>query len=135
MADSHVVSGLKAKEEEIKKRISGLRKEIKAHQEDLDAVRKALRIFGETWRAGGSRLFRRGEMSKIVLDALRENREGLDVDRLAAIVIEREGFDPSDQETVSTIRQRCMVAMYRYFDRGQLVKERCGTVRVWRLAP
>lgn len=32
-------------------------------------------------------------MNRIVLDALRENREGLDVDRLAAIVIEREGFD------------------------------------------
>jgi hypothetical protein len=77
MAEPHVISGLKAKEEEIKKRISGLRKEIKAYQDDLDAIRKALRIFGETWRAGGSRLFRRGEMNKIVLDALRTNPEGL----------------------------------------------------------
>jgi hypothetical protein len=134
MADSHVVSGLKAKEEEIKKRISGLRKEIKACQDDLEAIRNALRIFGENWRAGGSRLFRRGDMTKIVLDALRENPEGLDVDQLAAIVIEREGFDPEDQETAATIRQRCMMAMYRYVDRGQVVKERRGAVRVWRLA-
>jgi hypothetical protein len=134
MAESHVVSGLKAKEEEIKKRISSLRKEIKACQDDLDAIRKALRIFGENWRAGGSRLFRRGEMNKIVLDALRTNPEGLGVDQLAAIVIEREGFDPEDQETVATIRQRCMMAMYRYVDRGQVVKERLGKERVWRLA-
>ena len=63
MTDSHLVSGLKAKEEEIKKRISGLRKEIKACQDDLEAIRKALRIFGENWRAGGSRLFRRGDRS------------------------------------------------------------------------
>jgi hypothetical protein len=53
-------------------------------------------------------------MSKIVFDALRTNPEGLDVDQLATIVIDHEGFDPQDQETVSTIRQRCMMAMYRY---------------------
>jgi hypothetical protein len=58
----------------------------------------------------------------------------LDVDQLAAIVIEREGFDPADQETVVAIRQRCMMAMYRYVDKGQVVKERWGSVRVWRLA-
>jgi hypothetical protein len=134
MADSHVISGLRAKEEEIKKRISGLRKEIKDCRDDLEAVRKALRIFGESWRAGGSRLFRRGEMTRIVFDALRANPEGLDVDQLAAIVIEREGFDSNDQETVKTIRQRCAMAMYRYYDRRQVVKERRGTVRVWRIA-
>ncbi len=133
MTDSHVVSGLKAKEEEIKKRISSLKRDIKACQDDLEAIRSALRIFGENWRAGGSRLFRRGEMIKIIFDALRTNPEGLSVDRLAAIVIEREGFDASDQETVSTIRQRCMMAMYRYQDRGKVVKERRGSVRVWRL--
>ncbi len=121
MAESHVVSGLRAKEEEIKKKISSLRKEIKECQDDLTAVRKALRIFGETWRAGGSRLFRRGEMNKIVLDALRTNPEGLDVDQLASFGVEREGFDPEDQETVNTIRQRCMMSMYRYIDRIQAI--------------
>jgi hypothetical protein len=135
MADTHVVSGLKAKEEEIKRRILGLRKEIKGCQDDLEAIRKALRIFGESWRAGGSRLFRRGEMNRIVFEALRTNPEGLDVDQLAAIVIGHEGFDPEDKETVSTVRQRCMMAMYRYSDRGQVVKERQSNgIRVWRLA-
>jgi hypothetical protein len=134
MAESHIISALKGKEEEIKKRISGLRKDIKASQEELETIRKTLRIFGETWRAGGSRLFRRGDMTKIVLDALRTNPEGLDVDQMAAIVIEREGFDPQDEETVNTIRQRCMMAMYRFIDRGKVVKERRGKERVWRLA-
>jgi hypothetical protein len=134
MSEPHVVSGLKAKEEEIKKQISGLRKEIKARQDDLEAVRKALRIFGESWRSGGSRLFRRGEMNKIVLDALRTNPEGLDVHQIATIVIEREGFDSSDEETVATIRQRCQMMMYRYVDSGKVIKERKGKERVWRLA-
>jgi hypothetical protein len=48
MAETHAVSGLKAKEEKIKKRILGLRKEIKGCQDDLEAIRKALRIFGES---------------------------------------------------------------------------------------
>ncbi len=73
-------------------------------------------------------------MSRIVLDALRVNPEGLDVDQLAAIVIEKDGFDATDQQTVAAIRQRCMMAMYRFIDRGQVVKERRGSVRVWRLA-
>jgi hypothetical protein len=134
MAISPVISGLKAKEEEIKRQISSLKREIKTCQDDLDAIRQALRIFGEKWRAGHSRLFRRGEMIKIVFDALRTNPQGLSVDQLAAIVIEREGFDPTDEETVSTIRQRCMMAMYRYVDNGKVVKERRGRERVWRLA-
>jgi hypothetical protein len=56
------------------------------------------------------------------------------VDQLAAIVAEQEGFDGGDPEMAATIRQRCMMAMYRYVDKGQVVKERRGTVRVWRLA-
>jgi hypothetical protein len=72
-------------------------------------------------------------MSKIVFDALRANPEGLDVDQLAAIVLEQEGFDPQDQETASTVRQRCMMAIYRYYNRGRIVKERRGTIRVWKL--
>jgi hypothetical protein len=45
-------------------------------------------------------------MTKIVFSALRTNPEALDLDQHAAIVIEREGFDPKDEETVSTIRHR-----------------------------
>jgi len=61
MADSHVVSGLKAKQEEIRKRISNLKKEIKVCQDELAAVSKTLRIFGDNSRTGGDKLFRRGE--------------------------------------------------------------------------
>jgi hypothetical protein len=118
MGDSHVVSGLKAREEEIKKRILRLRKEIKACREDLDAVRKP-----------SAYLARRGALValKIVLDALRINPEGPDVDQLAAIVIEREGFDPNDKGTVNTIRQRCIMSMYS--GEGGLKTSRLGSCK------
>src|SRR3974390_2772727 len=114
MAESHVVSGLKAKQKEIKRRIADLKKEIKICRDELEAVTKTLRVFEPTYRTGGNRLFRRGDVPKLVFDALRENPDGLDVDQLAAIAIEQEGFDPNDQEMVATIRQRCMMAMYRF---------------------
>jgi hypothetical protein len=53
---------------------------------------------------------------------------------LAAIIIKEEGFDANDPEMAATIRQRCMMAMYRFIDRGHVVKEMRGPVRVWRLA-
>lgn len=43
------------------------------------------------------------------------------MDQLAAFVIKREGFDPGDQETVKTIRQRCTVALDRCYDKGQVI--------------
>ena len=43
-------------------------------------------------------------------------------------------FDANDPEMAATIRQRCIMAMYRFIDRGQVVKEMRGLVRVWRLA-
>ena len=72
-------------------------------------------------------------MPRLIFDALRQNPDGLDADRLAAIVMEEEGFDPCDPEMAATIRQRCMMAMYRFIDRGQIIKERRGRERVWRL--
>ena len=73
-------------------------------------------------------------MSKIIFDALRTGPGGLDVDQLAAIVIDHEGFVPKEQETLSTVRQRCMMAMYRYYGMGKIAKERRDGVRVWRPA-
>lgn len=73
-------------------------------------------------------------MPRLIFEALRANPDGLNLDQLTAVIIEQEGFDPSDQETVATIRQRCTMALYRYYDKGQIVKERRETVRVWRLA-
>jgi hypothetical protein len=111
MAESHVTHALKEKATELKRRISKLKREIKEHQAELQAVYRTLNLFEPTLRTGGNRLFRRGELAKIALDAFRDNPEGLSVDELAAIVIEREGFDPNDKETVATIRQRCMMAL------------------------
>jgi hypothetical protein len=134
MSEPHVISALKAKQDEIKKRISALKKEIKAQRNELETVTKVMRMFEATPRTEGNRLFKRGTVSRLIFDALRANPEGLDTHQLAAIFIKEEGFDANDPEMAATIRQRCMMAMYRQIDRGQVVKEMRGPVRVWRLA-
>ena len=93
-----------------------------------------MRMFEATPRTEGNRLFKRGTVSRLIFDALRTNPDGLDTHQLAAIIIKEEGFDPNDPEMAATIRQRCTMAMYRFIDRGQIVKERKGQERVWRLA-
>jgi hypothetical protein len=134
MAEPHVISALKAKEEEIKRRITSLKREIKESQEDLETVRKSLCIFEPTKRSGRKHLFRRGDIPRIVFDALRANPEGLDADQLAEIIAEKEGLDATNPEIATTIRQRCFGAMYRYSDKGKIVKTRRASVSVWRLA-
>ena len=134
MAEPHVISGLKAKQEEIKKRISDLKKEVRSAQLELSTISKTLRIFGENPRTGGDKLFRRGELPRIIFDALREARGGMDVEQIASAVIKAEGIEADDPETFATVRQRCTMAMYRYYDKRQVVKERRGAARVWRLA-
>ena len=134
MSEPHLISALKAKQEEIKKRISALKKEIKAQRNELETVTKVMRMFEATPRTEGNRLFKRGTVSRLIFDALRANPEGLDTHQLAAVIIKEEGFDANDPEMAATIRQRCMMAMYRFIDRGQVVKEMRGPVKVWRLA-
>jgi hypothetical protein len=107
-----------------------LKKEIEDHQTELEAIRKTLLIFEPRKNDGGNRLFRKGDLPRLIFDALRGNREGLDVDQLAGIVAEREGFEACD---FGAVRKRCLMALYRQFDRGQVAKDRRGAVRVWRL--
>ena len=45
MSEPHVISALKAKQDEIKKRISALKKEIKAQRNELETVTKVMRMF------------------------------------------------------------------------------------------
>jgi hypothetical protein len=47
--------------------------------------------------------------------------------------MEDDGIDVGDPELAATVRQRCTMAMYRYYDRGQIAKEWRDGVRVWRL--
>jgi len=137
MSEPHVVTGLKAKQHEIRRRISELENEIKSCRTDLVAISEALRIFGDPEAyAKPEALFGRGDLARTIFGALRGSPEGLDVYALAEIVAKANSLDMSDTQLAPIVRNRVNNAMYRYMNKGEVFnrKGRDG-IRVWRLAP
>ena len=134
MADSHIISGLKAKQEEIRRRISELEKQIKACRSDLATISDALRIFGEPSKyAKEGRLFDRGERARIIFDALRQAPDGLDTKELAIVVMKAKGF-ALDERGLSDMRRLICIGMQRFRTKGRVQQgEMRDGVTVWRL--
>lgn len=134
MAESHVISALKSKQDEIRRRIADLEKQVKACRSDLATISEALRIFGEPDKyAKEDRLFDRGERARIIFDALREAPAGLDTKELAAIVMKAKGLD-LDESEFSALRRHIGIGMQRFLAKGHVLQgEMRDGVRVWRL--
>jgi hypothetical protein len=98
MAQTHVECALKTKQDEIRKQIAALRKQLRMLQGDLDTISKTLLMFGQVQRKQGKRLFSRGELPNLIFEALREAPDGLEIEELAAVVLEADGFDRHDKK-------------------------------------
>ena len=137
MGEPHVISGLKAKQHEIRRRICELEDDIKACRRDLVSISEALRIFGDTEAyVKPEALFSRGDLARTIFDALRTSPDGLDAQALTGIVTKANNLDMNDAKLAPIVRTRVNNALYRYMHKGEVFnrKGRDG-VRVWRLAP
>jgi hypothetical protein len=140
MAECHVVSSLKAKRDEIRRAILDQERKIKSVRADLATINEALSIFGES--SGEPRtyfqrdqIFDRGDLPRIIFDALRNATRPLSTTELAAIVIQAKGFDTEDRELASRVSHGVGMALNRYRKYGQVVADGFdGKVRVWRRA-
>ncbi|MBJ7532648.1 hypothetical protein JDN40_00675 [Rhodomicrobium vannielii ATCC 17100] len=120
MAEPHIISGLKAKQEDLRRRISDLEKRIKETRSDLATITEALRICGDTAPTSKpGNLFKPGELSRIILDALRAS-DGMDANELTERVMEELALDRSNAALVKKVRDRVGVALLRYHARGHL---------------
>ena len=71
MADSQYHKRIEGEEEEIRRRLLELEKQVKACRADLATISDALRIFREPEKyAKEDRLFDRGERARLIFDAL-----------------------------------------------------------------
>ncbi len=133
----HVISGLKAKQHDIRRRISDLENEIKACRADLVAISESLRIFGDPEAyVRPQAMFGRGDLSRTIFGALRASPDGLDVRALTQIVGQANKFDMNDPKLAETVRSRVSTAMYRYYAKGEVInRKRPDGTRIWRLAP
>jgi len=137
MTETHVVSGLKAKQHEIRRRISELEDEIKVCRTDLVSISETLRIFGDPDAyVKPEALFSRGDLARTIFDALRGSPDGQDLHQLTDIVAKANSLDMEDIQLAQTIRTRVNNALYRYMRKGEVInrKGRDG-IRMWRLAP
>jgi hypothetical protein len=133
MAEPHIISGLKAKQDELRRRISDLEKKIKETRSDLATITEALRICGDTAPTSkpGSNLFKPGELSRIILDALRAS-DGMDANELTERVMEDLAMDRSNAALVKKVRDRVGVALLRYHARGYIKQGQLrNRMRVW----
>jgi hypothetical protein len=137
MGEPHVISGLKAKQHEIRRRIWELENDIKACRVDLVSISEALRIFGDPEAyVKPEALFSRGDLARTIFGALRTSPDGLDVAALTGIVAKANNLDMNDAKLAPIVRARVNNALYRYMNKGEVFNRKGKDgARVWRLAP
>lgn len=123
MGEPYVISALKAKREEIRRSICECEANIKAARSDLMTITQALRIFGDTQAySKPESLFSRGELSRIIFDALRSAPDGLSVNDVAEILMREKNMDAQDSTRVADIRNRVGIAIHKHHYRGHVRK-------------
>ena len=143
MAESHVVSALKAKRAELAGRIEHCQEELRGLVIDLDNVDHVLRLFAPDIDLVEIRpkplpprahAFK-GEMTRILLEALREAPDGLDSRELARRVMAGRGINPHDARLARTIVKRVGAALRHHKMCGLLTSEQGqGGLLVWRVS-
>ena len=118
-------------------RISELESEIKACRCDLVSISEALRIFGDPDACvKPEAMFERGDLSRVIFDALRNEPDGLAIPALTEIVMRANGFDISDANLAALVKNRVGNALYRYYHKGEVLNRKAPDgIRVWRIAP
>lgn len=138
MADSHVVSTLTRKRDEIERAIATYEKKLDQARRDLSHVNATLRLFAINGEPSEfpvyvdlHRLFRRGEIVALCKEAIA--KEGpLDTRELALRVIRTKGLDEADKPLRVSITYRIVQALRLQQKRGGIGSDgkRRG-VRVW----
>ncbi|TAL78093.1 MAG: hypothetical protein EPN75_11685 [Beijerinckiaceae bacterium] len=139
MADPQVVNTLRSKRDELERIIKAYEGKIEAARHDLMHVNATMRLFElngavEVFpvHADTSRLFRRGEITRICKEALAAAPEGLDTRELARAVIRAKGLDETDAVLRKAVAFRVVQSLSMQWKRGGVGSGgKRGGVRVW----
>ena len=145
MADPHVISALREKRALVAGLIAKLERKLEQHRADLTHIDGVLRLFqperdpGEIkpkrTYARRTRYFAKGELSRLVLEALRDARgKPLSTDDMAGQIIAAKGFDAADSVLRAAIRDRALTALRAIRKRGAVEQIGLGRGMRWKLA-
>src|SRR5689334_2070061 len=145
MADPHVISALREKRALVSGLIEKLERKLEQHRADLTDIDGVLRLFQpdrdpaeikpKRIYARRTRYFARNELSRLVMDILRDIDGALrTTDEIAGRVINVKGFDAADVPLRASIRDQ-VLALLRSFTKQRTV-EQIGLGRGvrWKLA-
>lgn len=141
MAETHIISGLKAKRDELTKHVEDLEYRLGKARTDLLYIEQALRVCSEGVSPipvfmRTARLFAKGELQRMCFDMLREAPNGMDTRELAEALIARKGFEVANEPLRIAITHSVVEMLGRCRGKGWVTsdgKRRSNGVRVWRL--
>ena len=125
MPDLQVVNTLEAKRKDIVAHIQKLERDLEQSRRDLSAVAAAIKVFASDSPSirpymNMTRIFPRGEMSKLCRAYFEANEGGADTHQLADHVIAEKGLDADDRHLRSSISFK-IVQLMRSWERRSVV--------------
>ncbi|MFM9846624.1 MAG: hypothetical protein ACKVP3_05635 [Hyphomicrobiaceae bacterium] len=142
MADPHVLTGLVAKRREIAGKIEHLQDQLRQHVIDLDHVDAAIHIFDPSIELEEIKsrpvppvhAAFRGEVSRILLAALRNAKKPLTTAELAQRVMAERGLDANNARLLKTIGKRTGACLRHWRSRGVAsAQQGPGQYQLWQI--
>lgn len=139
MTQSHVISGLVAKRAELAGRIETMQREMRSLVATIGHIDAAIRVFDpnvalEDIAPKLPPRFQafKGEVSRILLDALRESKTPLPVFDLTLSVAAGRGINTDDKPFMIVLRRRVDAALRNLRKRGLVRSSRpSGSLTLW----
>lgn len=138
--NSFALSALKEKRAQIAGRVISLKKQIARHQKELASLDATIALFDPTYRIGSikpkrtqkrAKLFKLGELGRLIIDALRRAEAPLDTAQVVTAVTLASGqIKANEKLMVATVRSNLA-----YLSRcGKVTQIGNGIGSKWRLA-
>jgi hypothetical protein len=144
MTETHVISALVKRRSELAGEIEFTQQRITQMVADLESLDKAIRLFDGDYKVEAIRPkgFRppsdwanRGEMSRLILDILRQAAEPLTTQDIARELIVSRALDVNDKKLLRLMTKRAGVALRGQRDNGLVRSEQGpGMFMVWEIA-
>jgi hypothetical protein len=145
MADPHVISALREKRAIVAGLIEKLERKLEQHRADLTHIDGVLRLFQpdrdpdeikpKRTYAKRTRYFSKGELSRLVLETLRDARgKPQTTDEIAGQIIAAKGFDAADGVLRAAIRDQALTALRAFRKRGVAEQVGLGRGLRWKLS-
>jgi hypothetical protein len=143
VADLHVISALREKRALVAGLIEKLERKLEQHRADLTHIDGVLRLFQpdrdpeaikpKHTYAKRIRYFARNELARLCMDALRDARDLITTDDIAAQVIAAKGFETADAALRAAIRDQLLTVLRTARKRGTVEQVGLGRGIRWKL--